>query len=127
MRQIARPGSRLSCGPCPGRWRIMRDRAAGGGRRAGTGPRGGISTVPGRDRDMATGSRHLARGLPDRRRIRPVIPRRLAAAGEPVSRRALRHGGLTGSNQACCSAGLDLADALTAGAEPGGRAASRRT
>ena len=42
------------------------------GRRTGTGPRGGTSTVPGRDHDMATGSRDLARGPPDRRRIRPA-------------------------------------------------------
>jgi hypothetical protein len=48
------------------------DQAVCDGRRTRTRPRGGISTVPGRDHDMATGSRYLARGLPDRRRIWPA-------------------------------------------------------
>ncbi|HJY56538.1 MAG TPA: hypothetical protein VJ418_09160, partial [Streptosporangiaceae bacterium] len=47
-----------------------------------------------------------------------VIARRLAAAGKPISRRALRDGGVTGSNQAL------NALARTFSAELAGRAGS---
>ena len=93
--------SQPSCGPCPGPRRTRTDQAADGRRRTGTGPRGGTRTVPSQDHDTAVGSPDLARGLPGHRWIRPaLVARRLAAAGKPVSRRALRSGGVRGSNEA---------------------------
>ena len=57
--------------------------------------------VPCQDHNTAVGSRDLARG-PRRPQVDQarVIARRLAAAGKPVSRRALRSAGVTGSNEA---------------------------
>ncbi len=54
---------------------------------------------PGRTCGQAMGSLDLARRITSGIRARAVA-RRLAAAGEPVSRRALRSGGVTGSNEA---------------------------
>ena len=87
--------------PCPGPRRTRTDQTAGDRRLTGTGPRGGTRTVPSQDHNTATGSRDLglrpAGPAVDQAR---VIARRLAAAGKPVSRRALRSGGVTGSNEA---------------------------
>ena len=87
--------------PCPGLRRTRPDQAADDRRRTGTGPRGGTRTVPGQDHHTADGSTgpgpRPAGPQMDQAR---VIARRLAAAGKPVSRRALRSGGVTGSNQA---------------------------
>ena len=49
-----------------------------------------------------------------------VIARRLAAAGKPVSRRALRSGGVTGSNEAL-NALARMINAELAGCADGGR------
>ena len=65
--QARQPGVLRSLSP--------QDQAGPGGRRRETDrdrSTSGTSTVPGRDHDMATGSRDLAHSPPDRRRIRPA-------------------------------------------------------
>jgi hypothetical protein len=58
-------------------------------------------TVRSQDHNTAMEWRDLARGSHDHTWIRPrVIAPGLAAAGKPLSRRALRSGGLAGSNEA---------------------------
>jgi len=120
MHRIAGPGSRPSCGPCSGPRRTRTDRATGRPaadrdrpvKRDQDGPaagpqRGGGITGPGL---------RPAGSQVDQAR---VIARRLAAAGRPVSRRALRSGGVTGSNEALDALARMLSAELAGGAGRG--------
>jgi len=102
MYRTAGPDHGRSGGPRPGLRRTRTDQAADNPKLTGTGPLAGTRLVPSRDDRAAAGS---IRG-PDPRPAQPqveqarLVARRLAAAGRPVSRRALRGAGVTGSNQA---------------------------
>ena len=89
-----------------------------GRRRTGTGPRAGTRTVPRQDRQRGRGGTgpgfRAARPQVDQAR---VVARRLAAAGKPVSRRALRSGGVKGSNEALNALARMLSSEI-AGAPP---------
>jgi len=77
------------------------DQATGGGTLARSGRPAGTRTSPCRDHTAAGGTTGPAprTAQPEMDRAR-LIARRLAAAGKPVSRRALRSGGVRGSNEA---------------------------
>ena len=92
--RTAGPDHQPPCGPCPGPPRTRPDQTAGDRRRTGPVPepgptwrRAGPTAWPWL---TAPGSR-TARAQVDQARL---IARRLAAAGKPVSRRALRNGGV---------------------------------
>ena len=72
-----------------------RDQAAPQAPLAGSGPSAGTRTAPQQDHDARAAASSLA-GISQVR----VAASRLAAAGRPVSRRALRSEGIKGSNQA---------------------------
>jgi hypothetical protein len=81
-------------GPGPGQ-------DAGRGTVAASGPAVRARWSPGRDQDAAAGITAPALGPAQQKMDQArLVAGRLAAAGKPVSRRALRSAGLTGSNQA---------------------------
>ena len=73
------------------------DQTASAGTAAGTGPPARTATVP--RQDHRPGRRTTAPGQTETKQAR-LIASSLAAAGKPVSRRALRSGGIRGSNAA---------------------------
>jgi hypothetical protein len=82
---------------------------------------------PSRDQNGETTGRQRGRGVtgPGSREARPqvdqarVVARRLAAAGKPVSRRALRGGGVKGSNEALNALARMLTNEIADAAPPG--------
>ena len=73
------------------------DQTTGQGTRAVSGPPPGTRTAPRRGRSAAPGSKEPSQAEIGQARL---IAGRLTAAGKPVSRRALRSGGIRGSNEA---------------------------
>ena len=118
MRRTAGPTHQPPCGPVPWSAEDRDGPDRGGRRRTGTGPRAGTRTARRRDDNAAA-----AGAGPGFRAARPpvdqarVVARRLAAAGKPVSRRALRCGGVKGSNEAL-NALARLLSSEIAGAPP---------
>jgi hypothetical protein len=94
-------------GPCRGRRQAGRDRSA-------SRDRAGPAAGPQHGRGITDGGLRPAQGQVERARI---VGRRLAAAGRPVSRRALRSGGVTGSN-ATLNALARMVNAEPAGVMP---------
>ena len=88
------------CGPCPAPPRTRAGQTARDRRRTGTGPRAGTGPARRLDRSAAAESRDLISAAAPQVDQARVVARRLAAAGNPVSRRALRSGGVRGSNEA---------------------------
>ena len=77
------------------------NQAASGGTLARSGPPAGTRMSPRQDHSAAGGTMGPAPRTGQREMDRArLIARRLAAAGKPVSRRALRSGGVRGSNEA---------------------------
>jgi hypothetical protein len=108
------------CGPCPGPLGTRTDQAAGTRRGTGTCPpsRDQVSatTGPQRGRGSTGAGFRAARPQVDQARL---VARRLAAAGKPVSRRALRCGGVRGSNEALNALARMLNSELAGAAPPG--------
>ena len=120
IRRAAGPDSQPSCGPCPGPRTTRWDQCADGPMRTGTRPRARTRTVAVQDHDTAMGSRDLGPrpAVPQVDQVRAVA-RRLAATGKPVSLRALRGGGVTGSNEALNALARMLSAELTESAGSG--------
>ncbi len=104
------PGGRSRPGP---------DQAAGSEALTGSGPPAGTRMSPHQDHSAtARSTRPDPRVAQQRLDHARLIGRRLAAAGKPVSRRALRSNGVTGSNEALNALACKISTELVGAAAP---------